>query len=209
MAVDEGAGLLYVAEAAAKTVAVVSLQSGQIVDRIAVGAAPYLVALDKTRGLLYVATPGDKSIWITPLAAGAPARRVAVPGLGLTLGLTLDEKGRAYVVYAVSPRTRAIAALEVMTGEDRQVSNSALRTIIEGNYSLPLTEAAGLAVRDDRIYVTDGGNLWAIDSTSGATLGQTQIDATADTFGLAMDSAGHIIIADARGGQTLLVAPPR
>jgi uncharacterized repeat protein (TIGR01451 family) len=210
IALDEAARLMYVAEAAEKTVAVIDIDSGRVLRRIEVASAPYLLAFDATQRLLYVATPGDKSVWIVSLEDGGKAQRLAIPGLGLTLGMTMDEQQRVYVVYAVSPKIRAIAAIErIGSAEGFQSDTFALHPIIEGDYSRPLVEAGGIAAHDGLLYATDGGHLWAIDAGSRRIAAQTMVNAAADTFGMALDGQGRLIIADARGGSSQIITPPR
>ncbi len=128
---------------------------------------------------------------------------LAVPGLGLTLGLTVDERGRAFAVYAVSPRTRAVARLDA--GEK---GNATLMTLVEGNFSLPLTEAAGVVAHDGVVYTCDGGALWGFSAESGVVVQQMAVNAAADTFGMAVQTAGGgILLADSRGGPVTAASP--
>jgi len=195
--------LLYVAEAGATSVAVVDIHDGAVTRRLAIGAAPFLLAVDEQRALLYVAAPGDKSVWAISLHDEARRQRLPVPGLGLTLGMTVDEGGTVSLVYALSPKLRAVATIVSANS-----GALALKTIIEGNYALPLAEAAGIAAHGGRIYVTDGGCLLVLDEQTGHVIDRLAISAAADTFGIALLSqGGQVVIADARGGPALVVRP--
>ncbi len=199
LALDLRRGMLYVAEAGADTVAVVSLEGGHILQRLKVGRAPFVLALDTDSDTLYAATPGDKSVWAIDMRNGLAARRLDVGALGLALGLTVDERGEAFAVYAVSPKTRAIARIE----------GAALVDVVQGSYSLPLVEAGGIVAHRKRVYVSDGGYVWALDAQSGKAVDTVNVGATADTFGLALDAArGRVFVADARGGGLLVVDVP-
>jgi DNA-binding beta-propeller fold protein YncE len=203
LALDERAGILYVAEAGADSVAAIDVGSGAVLDRLPTGRSPYVLALDAAGQRLYVATPGDKSVWVLSLAGDGKRQRAGVGGLGLALGLATDENGQAFFVYAVSPKTRAIARIDATAGE------IVLKDVVQGDYSLPLTDAAGLVVDAGRLYVTDGGYLRAFDAGSGQRLGTWRVEATADTFGLERDvQTERLIIADARGGKVQLVETP-
>jgi YVTN family beta-propeller protein len=203
MALAADGATLYVAEAGGSTVAVVDVATWQVVRRIKTGDAPYLLALAGDGRTLFAATPGDRSVWVIPLSAEAGAQRLTVPGLGLTVGMVALHDDGAAIVYAVSPRLRAIARLTRAAGDD----NYAIKTIREGDYSLPLTEAAGIAADGARLYVADADYLWALDAESGDVAGATYIAATADTFGLAVDvQTGRVLIADARGGPVVIIA---
>ena len=120
---------------------------------------------------------------------------VPVPGLGLALGLTTDQQGVAFIAYAVSPKTRALARLTT----DTQRGEFVLEDVVEGTYVLRLAEASGIVAHGGSLYVTDNGYLWGFDARTGAITHEVQVNATADSFGLAIHPlSGTIIIANAR-----------
>lgn len=193
LAFDAQAGLLYVAEAGAETVAIIDATSGAVVGKLKMGRSPHILALDPQGRLLYAATPGDKSVWVWPLSAQEPSQRLAIPGLGVTLGLTVDEMGSAYLVYAVSPKTRAIAQLVW----DDSASAWRLRAIVEGDYRLRLIDATALAVHQGIVYTLSDGYALAFDGATGKESARTPLHVAAGSFGLAFDAAsGRILTVD-------------
>jgi len=189
------AGRLYIAEAGSETVAVADITSGKIVEHLTVAKAPFILALNEDQHILYVATPGDKSVWVVSLSERFAPQRLPIPGLGLVSGLTVDENGNAFLIYVMSPKTRAVARLVQKAG-----TTYVVQTVIEGDYRLPLTEAAGVVSSSGHVYLTDGGQLWAFDVESGQIVDGVSVGAIADTFGLAIDrQTRRIVLADARG----------
>jgi hypothetical protein len=184
-------------------VAIIDLKEGAIAGRLTIGRAPYALALDTVRHILYATTPGDKSVWVIHLDGDKRTQRIAVPGLGLALGLTLDDQGTAYLVYTVSPKTRAIARLTL--GDDDS-DNATLVDIMQGDYNTPLADATGIVARAGSVYVTEGDRLIAVDAATGKAYQSLDIGVTAGSFGIAIEQeTGAAIVGDTIGRGVKIV----
>jgi len=132
--------------------------------------------------------------------AGVLLNMVELDGLGHPQGLALDPvRHRLYVTYALSPKYRAIAAIDASSGQ--------VLSRLVGNEERPLFGAYGIAVDPvhnwvyvttvDEVLVLEGETLRVLQGIPGA--------GPAYAFGLCVNLVEErLYIADARHGRLIV-----
>jgi len=132
---QNGAGL-WIAETGGQRLLLADPTSGQIVRRVALDAAPYVVR--SVADGVFVTLPGSNQVLFVE-NSGNIRWQVELDGLGLPQDIAYDERrNRLYVLYLLAPRYGQIAVLDGTSGER-------LATI-EPTLSRPLRAAQALAV---------------------------------------------------------------
>jgi YVTN family beta-propeller protein len=109
---------IYVTATRSDELFVVDGQKCAIIGRIAVGDAPYAVVCDPGRQRIYVANAGSDTVSVVDGRKNAQVQVVHLGGLGNPHGLAFDPiRERLYVTYALSPKHRAIAAIDTVSGQ--------------------------------------------------------------------------------------------
>ncbi|MGB9879379.1 MAG: hypothetical protein ACPLRM_01330, partial [Anaerolineae bacterium] len=144
-----GNGHIYVTATRSDELVVVNGQNYAIIKRVPVGAAPYAALYDPGLQRVYVGNAGEDTVSIIDGRDWTLVSLVKLGGLGHPHGLALDPiRERLYVTYALSPKHRAIAVVDTLSG---QVASS-----LQGNKDETLSGAYGIAVDPVRgmVYVT-------------------------------------------------------
>jgi len=137
---------------------------------VPVGDAPYAVACDRGRQRVYVGNAGDDTVFVVDGRNGTLVNTIRLGGLGHPQGLALDPvRNRLYVTYALSPKYRAVAAIDASSGR--------ILSRLVGNEKRPLFGVYGVAVDPlrgwvyvttvDEILVLAGETLRVVEVTSG------------------------------------------
>jgi len=192
VAVDEAAHLVYIANAGARNIVVVSTRDWQVKRTIPVDSAPDALFVVPGAHVLYVTLPEAQSIVGIELAgdaAGAPA----------VSRLALD--GRPYA-FAYDPSRKRI----FLTLQDRRsvvVLSPALEKL--GSFSLNASEPTGIAFspRYDRLYVAVRYAVLALDPGSGEEISRSAVAGGIDQ--LSLDEAGGSLLGVSNG--TVFVVP--
>jgi len=141
-----GADNVYVTATRSDQLIVVDKRKCAIIGCVAVGDAPYAIACNRRRQWVYVGNAGDDTVSIVDGRSGVLLYTVTLGGLGHPQGLALDPvRGRLYVTYALSPKYRAIAAIDASSGQ--------ILSRLIGNEGQPLFAAYGIAVDPLRGWV--------------------------------------------------------
>ncbi len=191
---------IYVTATGSDELFVLDRQTCDIMGRIAVGDAPYVLVLDPDRQRIYVGNAGSDTISIVDEQNRAQVNVVKLGGLGHPHGMALDPiRDRLYVTYALSPKYRAIAAIDASSGE--------LVSRLVGEEKRPLFGAYGIAVDPLRgwVYTTTVDELLVL---SGQTLQVLQARpgvGPSYAFGLSFSATERrLYLADARHGELVV-----
>ena len=166
-----GDDYVYVTATHGDELIIVDRPNCAIINRVAIGNAPYAVAYDPGRQRVYVGNAGEDTVSIVDGHNGALVNTVKLGGLGHPQGLALDSiRDRLYVTYALSPKYRAVAVIDACSGQ--------ILSRLVGNEKRSLLGAYGIAVDPLRgwVYVTTvdevlalaGETLRVVKVTSGA-----------------------------------------
>lgn len=189
-----GADRIYATATRGDELVVLDTQTYAIIGRIPVGAAPYAVVCDSVRQRVYVANAGQDTISIVDGQTGAVVHTVKLGGLGHPQGLALDTaRQRVYVTYSLTPKYRAIAAIDASSGQ--------VVARLSGNQSEPLFGVYGIAVDHllGRAYVTALNEVWTLSGESLEVISRRPGAGPAYVFGLALSSHdSRLYIADVR-----------
>jgi YVTN family beta-propeller protein len=192
---------VYVTATRSDELFVVDAQDYAIMGRIAVGDAPYAVVCDPGRQRIYVANAGSDTVSIVDGSKSAQVHVVHLGGLGHPHGLTFDPiRERLYVTYALSPKRRAIASIDTVSGQ--------IVSRLRGNEKLSLFGAYGIVVDPLRgwIYTTTSDGVLVL---AGETLRVMQRVAGVGptyAFGLCADPLEpRVYVADAGHGRLATV----
>ena len=194
IAVDDG--LIYVTATRSDELIALDARTYAIMQRVHVGDAPYAVLSDPSSGRVYVGNAGADTVSIVDGPTGVVLHSVTLGGLGHPQGLALDvHLGRLYVTYALSPKLRAIAAVNTATGD--------VVARLTGTEGEPLFGAYGIGVDagSGRVYVTTTNGLLALSAVDLHFVDRTTAPGVgfAYTFGLAVDPAGGNVYVAAAG----------
>ncbi|MEM4724160.1 MAG: hypothetical protein QXP01_04040, partial [Candidatus Hadarchaeum sp.] len=149
-----GGGYIYVTAARSDELVVVNGQNYAIMKRVPVGATPYAVLYDLGLQRVYVGNAGDDTVSVIDGRDWTLVSLVKLGGLGHPHGLALDPiREHLYVTYALSPKHRAIAVVDTLSG--RVISS------LQGSENETLSGAYGVAVDPLRgeVYVTTADKL--------------------------------------------------
>jgi YVTN family beta-propeller protein len=192
-----GADRVYVTATRSDELVVVDGRNYAIIGRIAVGDAPFAVACDVGRQRVYVANAGEDTISIVDGRNFVLLKTVKLGGLGHPHSLAIDPiRDRLYVTYALSPKYRAVAAIDASSG------NVLFRLV--GNEDQPLFGAYGLAVEPLRgwVYVTTLEEILVLAGESLDVIGVIPGAGPAYSFGVAIHpTEERLYLADARHGS--------
>jgi YVTN family beta-propeller protein len=154
---------VYVTAARSDELIVLDAETCAIIQRVPVGDAPYAVVADHARRRVYVSNAGEDTVSIVDSDAGAVVSTVKLGGLGHPQNLALDSiHGRVYVTYALTPKYRGIAAIDVATGRiTAQLLGSEQETLFAA-YGIAVDATAG------QVYITTAQELLvlSVDSMS-------------------------------------------
>ncbi len=190
VAVDEAAHLVYIANAGARNIVVVSTADWQVQRTIPVEAAPDSLFLLPGQQLLYVTFPDAESVAALDLSASAqPATRVSLDG-------------RPYA-FAYDPSRRQL----FLTLQDRRsvlVLSPALKTL--ARFSLNASEPTGIAFspRHDRLYVAVRYAVLDLNPDTGEELSRSAVAGGIDQ--LALDEASATLLGVAEGSVFVVPA---
>jgi len=166
---------LYVTATGSDELVALDLGSHAIIRRIAVGDAPYAVALSGEGHEAYVANAGTDTISIVDTSAAVQVGTVALGGMGHPQNLALDNlRHRLYVSYALSANRTALAGIDLQSAQvTSRLLQVAGRPLVSA-YDLQVDPLNGqLYVLDwDRIIVLEGNRLsvqevWPVAAQSG------------------------------------------
>jgi|GEM_PF-881626 len=136
-------GRLFAADTLAGTVRVLDAGDLRLLAETEVGPGPYALAAMASTGRIFVGLTGSDGVVMLD-AEGSLLGVAALGGLGFPQGLAADEStGLVYVVYALAPRYRQIAALDGTTGIVRQVIPAMLDRPLTGAEALAVIGASG------------------------------------------------------------------
>ncbi len=201
VAVDEGAHRVYIANAGARNIVVVSTTDWQVKRTIPVDYAPD--ALFVLPGhILYVAFPEAESIAaidLTGIEAGSDAKTDAENG-GAVTRLALD--GRPYA-FAYDPSRKRL----FLTLQDRRsvlVLSPELTRL--ASFSLNASEPTGIAFSShyDRLYVAVRYAVLALDPETGAELSRSAVAGGIDQ--LSLDEDGGSLLGVSQGSVFVMAA---
>jgi len=132
-------GRLFAADTAAGTVHWFALSDLRPLGTVEVGPGPYAMAALPSLGRVFVALTGSDGVAVLDSSSGTVLAVTALGGLGQPQGIVADEgAGVVYVVYALAPRYRQIAALDGVSG--------AVVDVIPATLDHPMTDSEALAV---------------------------------------------------------------
>ena len=188
---------VYVTATRSNELFVVNGDNYAIMWRIPVGEAPYAVACDSGRQRAFVGNAGGSTVSIVDGLKGRQVAIAAVGGMGHPHGLAYDPvRDRLYVTYALSPKHRAIAALDASSGQTlSRLMGSDQRSLFAAN-GIAVDPLAGwvYAASVDRVWVLAAESLHILQSIPGA--------GPAYAFGLHVDPAdGRLYLTDAGRGR--------
>ncbi|NIN66771.1 MAG: hypothetical protein GTO63_19190 [Anaerolineae bacterium] len=186
--------------------AVVAVDSHQIVARIPVGLYPDPVAPDPDHGLVYVGNAGDGTL--TVIDGSKLEVTATIPIVeGPLLGMAVDRQlGRAYTVYLASPLEGELAVVDI--GRAEVVS----RVGPVGRVDHPPSASHAVAVDEGRgrLYIADGYGLLIVDSLNHALTASMEAETTTYNYGLAVDPSRHrVYLLDSSTGRLLVIADQR
>lgn len=106
-------GRLYLAATGSDELWVLNVDSLQVLERLAVGRAPYAVAANPASRYVLVANAGSGSVTAINRFDTASKMVVFLGGLGYPQQITTDpETAEFYVSYLISPKESAIAVID-------------------------------------------------------------------------------------------------
>ncbi len=186
----DGTRRVFAADTLAGTVRVLAADDLRTLREVAVGPGPYAVVAAPAAERVFVALTGADRVAMLDARTGALLGLTRLEGLGFPQGLALDEQaGRLYVVYALSPRYRQIAALDVGTGE--------VVAVIPPTLDRPLTGAEALAVDPTRrrllVSAEEGIHVYDLAQGRWEPSLLTARRGAAPVFGLAVDASRHAV----------------
>jgi uncharacterized repeat protein (TIGR01451 family) len=195
-----GSDCVYVTATGSDELFVLDRQNCAIMKRIAVGDAPYALVLDPDRQRIYVGNAGSDTISIIDEQNSTQVNVVKLGGLGHPHGLALDPiRARLYVTYALSPKYRAIAAIDASSGE--------VLSRLAGTEKRPMFGAYGIAVDPLRgwVYTTTVDELLVLSGQTLQVLQAIPGAGPAYAFGLSFYAAERrLYVADARHGGLMV-----
>ncbi|MBM4430217.1 MAG: YncE family protein, partial [Chloroflexi bacterium] len=196
-----GTDHIYVTATRSDELVVIDGRNYAIIGRITVGDAPFAVAYDAGRQRVYVGNAGEDTISIVDGRNHVLLNTVKLGGLGHPHSLAVDPiRNRLYVTYALSPKYRAIAAIDASSGE--------VLSRLVGNEDRPLFAAYGLAVEPLRgwVYVTTVDELFVLAGESLQVISTVSGVGPVYAFGVAIHpTQDRLYLADARHrGLTVL-----
>ncbi len=187
---------VYVTATGSDELFILDRQTCAIMGRVAVGDAPYMLVLDPDRQRIYVGNAGSDTISIVDEQSSAQVNVVKLGGLGHPHGLAIDPiRDCLYVTYALSPKYRAIAAIDASSGE--------ILSRLVGDEKRPLFGAYGIAVDPLRgwVYMTTVDELLVLSAQTLRVLEAIPGAGPTYAFGLSFYAAqGYLYLADARQG---------
>ncbi len=202
VAVDEGAHRVYIANAGAHNIVVVSTTDWQVKRTIPVDSAPDALFVLPAGHVLYVTFPEAESIAAIDLAGtGAGSESASDAGSsGAVTRLALD--GRPYA-FAYDPSRQRL----FLTLQDRRsvlVLSPELTRL--ASFSLNASEPMGIAfsARYDRLYVAVRYAVLALDPESGAELSRSAVAGGIDQ--LSLDEAGGSLLGVSQGSVFVIPA---
>jgi DNA-binding beta-propeller fold protein YncE len=197
-AVDEGAHRVYIANAGARNIVVVSTIDWQVKRTIAVDSAPDALFVLPASHTLYVTFPESESIAAIDLEGDADPNDAA-SGQNITR-LTLE--GRPYAFAYDPSRQRLFLTLQ----DRRSVLVLSPELKILTSFSLNASEPAGIAFspRFDRLYVAVRYAVVALDPGSGAELSRTAVAGGIDQ--LSLDDGSSSLLGVSQGSVFLVPA---
>ncbi len=206
VAVDEGAHMVYIANAGARNIVVVSTTDWQVKRTIPVDSAPDALFVLPGGHVLYVTFPEAESIAAIDLAGiGAGSGSASDAGSDAASGgavtrLALD--GRPYA-FAYDPSRKRL----FLTLQDRRsvlVLSPELTRL--ASFSLNASEPTGIAFspRYDRLYVAVRYAVLALDPESGAELSRSAVAGGIDQ--LSLDEAGSSLLGVSQGSVFVVPA---
>lgn len=201
VAVDEAAHLVYIANAGARNIVVVSTNDWQVKRTIPVGAAPDALFVLPGGHMLYVTFPESQSIASIDLA-GMGGAIAANDGASAPVVSQRALDGRPYA-FAYDPSRHRL----FVTLQDRRsvlVLSPALETL--ANFSLNASEPTGIAFspRYDRLYVAVRYAVLALDPGSGEELSRSAVAGGIDQ--LILDDAGGSLLGVSHGSVFVVPA---
>jgi DNA-binding beta-propeller fold protein YncE len=158
--VDEEHDLLFTSDRAAARVSIFRCSSGRLLSQVEVGPHPNGLAYDRRRRRLYAFNLGE------PIGEGCTATVVDLASKRVISQLSLPGRPRWALYDRVRDRVYAnIRDPPVIAVIDPQ------RLLIEGSFAVPSAGPHGLWLDSGRLFcAADGGDLIALDSTSGELL---------------------------------------
>lgn len=190
---------VYVTATCSDELVVVDRQNCAIIARIVVGDAPYAVACDSGRRV-YVGNAGDDTVSIVDGRIGTLVNTVRLGGLGHPHGLACDPiRDRLYVTYALSPKYRAVAAIDASSGQ--------ILSRLVGNEQRPLFGAYGIVVDPLRgwVHVTTGEDVLVLAGETLRVVKTTPGVGPAYAFGLCVSPVEErLYLADGRHGRLVV-----
>lgn len=188
LAVDDRAGRVYVANANARSIAVISTKGWKVEEDIPVQGAPFALALSPDGKTLFAANWRDQSLSVVDLADGNRVRNVELGGT--PAGLVFDPERR--VLYASLQDLQQVVALDA----NLQVVN---------RYKLVASQPTGLALdaAARRLYVAVRNAVVALQLDTGTEVGRLAAPAGANTLWL--DASGGTLYVASGGGYVTMM----
>nr|MBC7246051.1 DUF11 domain-containing protein [Chloroflexota bacterium] len=196
-----GEDYIYVTATRSDELIVVDRQNCAIIMRVPVGDAPYAVLYDPGLHRIYVANAGEDTVSMMDERSWTLVNSVKLGGLGHPHGLALDPvRDRLYVTYALSPKHRAIAVVDTLSGQIISIRRGSKDEPLLGVYGIAVDPLRGLlyAATVDELLVMVGETLHTVQRTSGV--------GPVYAFGLAIDPVTErVYIADGQHGRIAVV----
>jgi len=195
VAVDEAAHLVYIANAGARNIVVVSTTDWQVKRTIPVEAAPDALFVLPGGHILYVTFPESQSIVGMELAGSGAAIDAASGAANAAVVSRLALDGRPHA-FAYDPGRKRL----FLTLQDRRsvlVLSPGLEAL--GSFSLNASEPTGIAFspRYDRLYVAVRYAVLALDPGSGEELSRSAVAGGIDQ--LSLDEASGSLLGVSHG----------
>lgn len=196
-----GSDCVYVTAARSDELVVVNGQNYAIMKRVPVGAVPYAVLYDPGPQRVYVGNAGEDTVFILDAHNWTLVNAVKLGGLGHPHGLALDPiRDRLYVTYALSPKHRAIAVVDTLSGQVVSSVQGVRDETLSGAYGIAVDPLCGI------VYVTTVDELLALTGEPLEIVQRIAGIGPAYAFGLvAAPLEGSVYLTDGRYGRLLVV----
>jgi len=184
LAVDPRGGGLYVANAGAKNIAVISPRDWKLVRTIPVSAAPYDLAITADGSRLFAANWQDRSLSVVDLAGDNHASIIRLDGSPAALTIDADHQ-------------RLLASLQD-TAEVVEVDTKS--PVLLHRFKLAASQPTALVMdtAKRRLYVAARHAVLTLDPTTGQELGRAVAPAGADSMWL--DAPDEVLYVASGGG---------
>jgi DNA-binding beta-propeller fold protein YncE len=228
VAVDDAAGLVYIASAGARSIVVINSNNWRVEGMIGLKYIPENVLLIPNANELLVTNPRDHSVSLVPTGAlgQKSAERTIVDVLGKPAGVSWDSQRKiAYLALEDRSEIISINPSEAGRSQDNKaatISNQSVASgVVSSQPSLSVAEASSPAIgkriklaaslptaivyepSSQRIFVAVRYAVLAIDAETGAE--QARVAAPGGTNALWLDAPSNTLYASAEDGSINII----